>query len=144
MSNHLEIIHLEEHDPALNMPYAPAIKARAGTPVYLAGVTAAPIYHHHPHIPAEFDAIPRDPAEQTRLAMENLRRLLRAAGGDLCDLVQVIRFITDLERNQDAVNRVMAEYLGDHRPTSTTVEVTRLATDPRLIVELSAIAVVPS
>jgi hypothetical protein len=31
------------------MPYAPAIKVRGGTTVYLAGVTAAPIYHHHPN-----------------------------------------------------------------------------------------------
>jgi hypothetical protein len=32
--------------------------------------------------------------------------------------------------------------MGSHRAVSTTVEVTRLATDPRLVVELAAIAVV--
>jgi hypothetical protein len=37
----------------------------------------------------------------------------------------------------------MAEHLGDHRAASTTVEVVRLATDPRLVLELQAIAVVP-
>ena len=36
----------------------------------------------------------------------------------------------------------MGKYLGDHRATSTTVEVTRLATDDRLVVELAAVAVV--
>jgi enamine deaminase RidA (YjgF/YER057c/UK114 family) len=121
----------------------PAIKAKRGKTVYVAGAMAAPLYHHHPHIPEEFDQIPSDPAEQTRLAMESLRRVLRAAGGDLCDVVQLIRFIKDLDTNQDAVNRVMVEYFGDHRPTSTTVEIVRLATDPRLVVEVSAIAVVP-
>ena len=33
--------------------------------------------------------------------------------------------------------------MGDRRATSTTVEVTRLATDDRLMVELAAVAVVP-
>jgi hypothetical protein len=33
--------------------------------------------------------------------------------------------------------------MGDHRPASTTVEVTRLATDPRLVLELRAVAVAP-
>jgi enamine deaminase RidA (YjgF/YER057c/UK114 family) len=111
--------------------------------VYLAGAMAAPLYHHHPHRPEDFDTIPRDAAAQTRIAMESLRQVLRAAGGELADIVQMIRFIKDLDKNQDAVNRVMAEYLGDHRPTSTTVEIVRLATDPRLVVEVSAIAVVP-
>ena len=32
--------------------------------------------------------------------------------------------------------------MGDHRATSITVEVTRLATDDRLVVELAAVAVV--
>jgi hypothetical protein len=36
----------------------------------------------------------------------------------------------------------MAEHLGEHRPTSTTVEVLRLATDPRLVLEVTAVAVV--
>lgn len=147
MSGHLEVIHHQGHDPALNMPYVPAIKVLSGKTVYLAGVTAAPVYHQHPHIPSDFDAIPADPAEQTRLTMQHLRLALQAAGGDLADLVQVFRFIKDLDkdldRNQDAINRVMAEYLGQHRPTSTTVEVVRLATDPRLVLELTAVAVVP-
>jgi hypothetical protein len=42
------------------MPYAPAIKVKGGTIVYLAGVTAAPAYHHHPHRSEEFDNLPRD------------------------------------------------------------------------------------
>ena len=51
------------------MPYAPAISmVKGGTTVYLAGVTAAPVYHHHPHRPEEFDTMPRDMAGQTRAA----------------------------------------------------------------------------
>jgi 2-iminobutanoate/2-iminopropanoate deaminase len=142
VSEHLGLIHTEENDPAYNMPYTPAIKVRSGSTVYVAGVTAAPVYHHHPHIKSDFEAIPLDPGEQTRMAMENLLRVLRAAGGDLTDIVQLFRFICNIETNQDAINKVMGEYMGDHRATSTTVEVTRLATDARLVVELAAVAVV--
>src|SRR5579864_9501051 len=72
MPKSIEHIHWPDA-PDLWMPYAPAIKVKGGTTVYLAGVTAAPVYHHHPHRPAEFDAMPRDMAGQARAALENLK-----------------------------------------------------------------------
>lgn len=143
MRDHLEPINLPEYAEEYNMPYTAAIKAHAGKPVYISGVTAAPVYHHHPHRRAEFDAVPEDAGEQARLAMENLQRIVEAAGGTLEDIVQVTRYIRDVEANQDAINRVTGLYFGVHRPTSTTVEVVRVATDARLKFEISAIAVVP-
>jgi len=143
MSRHFEHIHTEENDPKWNLPYTPAIKVHSGKTVFLAGVTAAPVYHSHPHVAAEFDHIPTDAAAQTEMTMENLLKVLRAAGGDLKDIVRITRFMVDQERNQDAINAVMARYLGDHRPASTSVEIVRLATDPRLVLELEAVAVVP-
>ncbi|MCL4296935.1 MAG: RidA family protein [Anaerolineae bacterium] len=142
MNPHFELIHTAENDPKWNMPYAPAIKVHSGKTVYVAGVTAAPVYHSHPHIPAEFDNIPEEAGRQTEMALDNLRNVLRAAGGDLGDVVQLFRFMVDQEKNQDAINRVMARYFGDHRPTTTSVEVVRLATDPRLVLEITAVAVV--
>jgi len=143
MSHHIEHIHTEENDPKWNMPYTPAIKVHSGKIVFVAGVTAAPVYHSHPHIPSEFDDIPEDPGLQTEKAMENLRNVLKAAGGDLGDIVQLNRFIVDLDKNQDAINATMKRYMGVHVSTSTSVEIVRLATDPRLVVELAAVAVVP-
>ncbi len=141
--SHLEVIHSVADSDEYNMPYAPAIRVLSGKTVYVAGVTAAPVYHHHPHIPAEFDGIPEDAAEQARMTMENLQNVLRAAGGDLCHIVQMFRFIPNIQQNQDAINRVMGENMGKHRATTTTVEVSRLATDPRLKLEIAAVAVVP-
>ena len=115
----------------------------SGKLVFLAGVTAGQVYHSHPHIPAEFEDIPSDPAEQTALTMENLKAVLAAAGGTLTDIVQLTRFIVDEDRNQDEINRVMAQYFGSHRPASTSVEIVRLATDPKFVLELEAVAVVP-
>ena len=65
MTKSIEHVHWPDA-PDLWMPYAPAIKVRGGTTVYLAGVTAAPVYHHHPHRPEEFDAMPRDMAGQAQ------------------------------------------------------------------------------
>jgi enamine deaminase RidA (YjgF/YER057c/UK114 family) len=140
----VDLVHLPENDPRYHMPYTPAIKVHGGAFVFVAGVTAAPVYHSHPHVPEEFAGIPTDAVAQTEQALENLRRVLDAAGADLGDVVQIFRFIKDLDRNQDAVNAVTARAFGGHRPASTTVEVNRLATDARLVVELAAVAVTPN
>ena len=42
-----------------------------------------------------------------------------AVGGDLSHVVQLCRFIVDMEKHQDAINRCWPVTL--HRPTSTTV-----------------------
>lgn len=142
MSESYQPVHLEGNDPKWNMPYVPAIRVTGGALVFISGVTAAPVYHSHPHVADEFADIPSDPARQAEMTVENLKRVLEAAGGGLGDLVQLMRFIVDAERNQDAINRVLGQALGSHRPTTTTVEVVRLATDPRLVLELQGVAVV--
>ena len=119
MKKTIEHIHWPDA-PDMWMPYAPAIKARGGTTVYLAGVTAAPVYHHHPHRPEEFDAMPCDMEGQARAALENLKRGLAAVGADFGDVVTADRFVTDLT-DQDALNRVWAEYFRDAKPATTTV-----------------------
>ena len=140
MPKTIEHVHWPDA-PNLWMPYAPAIKVRGGTTVYLAGVTAAPVYHHHPHRPEEFDAMPSDMEGQARAALDNLQRGLKAVGASFADIVTADRFVTDLS-DQDALNRVWAEYFGEAKPTTTTVQVVRLATDPRCLVEINAIAVI--
>jgi enamine deaminase RidA (YjgF/YER057c/UK114 family) len=78
--------------------------------------------------------------EQARLLMENLRTTLAAAGCTLADVVSATRYLTDVAE-QDDLNAVWAAYLGAHRPTTTTVEVSRLATHANCKVEISVIAV---
>jgi enamine deaminase RidA (YjgF/YER057c/UK114 family) len=140
MGKQIEHVHWPDA-PQMWMPYAPAIKVRGGTTVYCAGVTAAPVYHHHPHRPEEFDAMPGDMAGQARAALENLRKGLAAVGASFADVVTADRFLTDMDQ-QDALNRVWAEYFGDAKPATTTVQVVRLATDPRCLIEINAIAVI--
>jgi 2-iminobutanoate/2-iminopropanoate deaminase len=138
-----EYIHTEGVELGYNMPYTPAIKVHSGKTVYLSGVTAAPVYHSHPHVPAEFDHLDWSAAGQAEATMENLKATVEAAGGQLNDIVQITRFMVDQGANQDAVNEVMARYWGDHRPASTSIEIPRLATGPRFILEIEAIAIIP-
>jgi enamine deaminase RidA (YjgF/YER057c/UK114 family) len=138
MSRSISVVHHPTR-PDVVMPYAPAIVVRRGRLVFLSGLTAAAVYHSHPHREEEFD-LPPTMREQATLAMENLRATLAAAGCGLGDLVSATRYLTDLAE-QDDLNRVWASYLGDHLPATTTVQVAGLATHPRCKLEITAIAV---
>src|SRR5215831_14209471 len=139
MPKEITIVHHAERRRDVVMPYAPAIVVRRGSLVFLSGVTAAPVYHHHPHREEDFD-LPSTMREQAVLCMENLKKTLEAAGATFTDLVAATRFLTDVTE-QDDLNRVWGTYLGNHLPTTTTVEVRQLATHPRCKIEISAIAV---
>lgn len=143
MTQPFEMIHTAENEPRFNMPYTPGVKVTSGSIVYLAGVTAAPVYHSHPHISSEFDDIPLDSGEQAEMAIEAIRQVLIAAGGGLEHIVEMTRYIVNIADNQDAINQAIGKAMGAHRPASTTVEVVRLATDPRLVLELKAVAALP-
>jgi len=140
-----EILHVAGYDPAINSLYSPAIRvAPAARLVFISGLTGAPVYHDHPHVPEVFDAVPLDIAGQVTNLFANLDLALAAAGAQRSDVVNLIRFFTNVAEDQDTVNRVQGEWFGDHIPTSTTVEVKRLATDPRLRLEIQAVAAIPA
>ena len=140
MTKKIENLHWPDA-PDMWMPYAPAIKVTGGSMIFCAGVTAAPVYHHHPHRPEEFDAMPDNMVGQARIALEQLNKGLSAAGASFSDVISADRFLTDMDE-QDDLNRVWAEFFGEAKPATTTVQVVRMATDPRCKIEINAIAVV--
>jgi 2-iminobutanoate/2-iminopropanoate deaminase len=142
MAKDVRPVHHVDRRRDVMMPYAPALLVRRGSLLFVSGVTAAAVYHSHPHREEEFD-LPQTMREQAALAMENLKKTLEAAGCRMSDLVAATRYLTDVGE-QDDLNRVWAEYLEGHLPTTTTVEVSRLATHPNCKVEISAIAVADS
>ena len=139
MTREITIVHHPDRRTDVMMPYAPAILMVRGRLLFVSGVTAAAVYHSHPHRDEEFD-LPATMREQAVLVMENLKKTLAAAGCTLADVVAATRYLTDVAE-QDDLNRVWAEYLRGHLPTTTTIEVSRLATHARCKVEISAIAV---
>jgi len=138
MAKELSVVHHSDRRRDVMMPYAPGILVRRGRLVFLSGVTAAPVYHSHPHREEEFK-LPPTMREQAVLTMENVKKTLEAAGCTFSDIVWATRYLTDMAE-QDELNRVWASYLGSHLPTTTTLEVSRLVIDG-LKLEISAIAV---
>ena len=83
---------------------------------------------------------PGDMRAQIRQVCDNVRAALAAAGADVADLVKTTTYVTDIDEFFKHVD-VRSEYFGAEPPTSTTVEVRRLAA-PEFLVEMDAIAVV--
>jgi 2-iminobutanoate/2-iminopropanoate deaminase len=85
---------------------------------------------------------PGDVVAQARQVLENIRQILAAGGATLDDVVKVTVYLANVD-DRPRVNQVRQAYFGPNRPASTLVEVSRLAL-PGLLVEIEAIAVVPS
>lgn len=81
-----------------------------------------------------------DMGAQIEQVGRNIEACLKVAGASLSDIVKTTTFVTDIDEFFRH-NEVRMRYLGAALPTSTTVEVRRLA-GPDFMVEIEAIAVV--
>lgn len=125
---------------AAEMPYAPAVEVINPERIYyLAGATAVPLYHKHPHDPAE-TALPDDIREQTRRVMASLKLVLAERGLTWRNVVRVNKYVTDM-READAVHQVMNAEFGDWRPASTLLCVNNLSS-PGARIEIDMVAAV--
>jgi len=80
-----------------------------------------------------------DMRAQIRQVGENVKAALAAAGATLADIVKTNTYVTDLDEYFRHVD-VRMEYFGPAMPTSTTVEVRRLA-HPDFLVEVEVMAI---
>ncbi len=76
---------------------------------------------------------------QTRAVIDNIRRVLIAAGSDLDELVQVTSYLVNMN-DFAGYNEVYGEIFSDQGPARTTVAVHQLP-HPHLLIEIQAIAV---
>ena len=81
-----------------------------------------------------------DMRAQIQQVGENIKTGLEAAGATLADIVKTNTFVTNYEKYTKHGD-MRARYFGPATPTSTTVQITRLA-DPDAMVEIEAIAVI--
>jgi len=126
--------------PEHNTPYVPAIKVQGGTVLFMSGAGPHKPDHKHPHVPEEW-VLPEDPAAQTRLVLDKIRRMVEAAGGTFTDIVKITRYLKNID-DQDRINDVIHEYFGAHLPCSTTVQVAGFVV-PTMLLEIDAWAVIP-
>ena len=106
---------------------------RLGNLLFLSGIGP-----RHP----ETERIPKGIEAQTRACIENVKTILGDAGSSLEKVVDVTVFLTDIDRDFAAFNRVYGEYFDSIRPTRTTVGVVALPTP--IAIEMKVIAECPA
>ena len=137
------------HDRAVNSAKAPEPVGlypharRVGNLLFLSGV--GPRKRGTKEIPgvtldAQGKIVSYDIEAQCRSVFENVRLILEDAGSGWDKLVDVTVFLTSMQRDFAAYNRLYAEYFKDNQPCRTTVEVTALPTP--IAIELKCIATI--
>jgi len=113
--------------PAPMGPYSPAV--RAGDFLFVSG--------QGPVDPATQKMSYGDIQHETRIVLNNVKRILEGCGATMADVVKCSVFISD-GKDFAAMNQVYAEFFGNAKPARTTVE-TKFA-DPKMKVEIDCIA----
>jgi 2-iminobutanoate/2-iminopropanoate deaminase len=144
-NRHMEIIHHPNYNKDVFMPFVPAIKIKSGQILWLAGTTALPVYHDHPHKRDEIQQyMTNDLEAQTRRAMDGIKQTLEAAGASFKDVVHVFVLrarprMGDIGKASAVINSYFAPF--NHKPTSTNVAVLELG-EPEQLIEIQMVAVV--
>lgn len=111
-----------------DLPFSQVVEA-AGL-VFLAGQVGS--------APGSHGAVPGGIEPETRAMLDNVGRLLRAAGLDYDDVVKCTVYLVDFA-DFPAMNAVYREYFPADPPTRATVGVTALAADFRIEIEVIAV-----
>ena len=101
----------------------------AGNLVFLSGVGP-----RHP----ETDDIPDGIEAQTHATFSNVMAILEAAGLKMSNVIDIMVFLTNMERDFKKFNSIYAQYLEGYETTRTTVEVGALPTP--IAVEFKVVA----
>jgi enamine deaminase RidA (YjgF/YER057c/UK114 family) len=144
-NQNMEVIHHPNYDKNVFMPFVPAIKIKSGKILWLAGTTALPVYHDHPHKRDEIQKyMVNDLEAQTRAAMDGIKQTLDASGASFKDVVHFFVFrarprMGDIGKASAVINSYFAPF--NHKPTSTNVAVLELG-EPEQLIEIQMFAVV--
>jgi 2-iminobutanoate/2-iminopropanoate deaminase len=87
--------------------------------------------------PGSHGPVPGGIEAETRAMLENVGRLLRAAGLDYRDVVKATVYLTDIA-DFAAMNAVYREFFPVEPPTRATVAVSALAANARIEIEVMA------
>jgi 2-iminobutanoate/2-iminopropanoate deaminase len=87
--------------------------------------------------PGKSGAVPGGIDPETRAALDNVGRLLRAVGLDYRDVVKATVYLCDMSEF-GAMNAIYREYFPTDPPTRATIGVAALAADYRIEIEVIA------
>ena len=125
-------------NPLAGYPHA----RRAGDFLYLCGTSSRRADNSHDGVTIHADGrVEKDIGAQTRAVILNMQTILRAAGAELSDLVDITTFLVDMN-DFSGYNAVYNEFFEARTgPTRTTVGVSELP-HPNLLIEMKAVAYV--
>jgi enamine deaminase RidA (YjgF/YER057c/UK114 family) len=107
---------------------------RAGHLIFVSGTTASG--------PDGRAMYPGDPYAQAQEIWQRIAATLEEAGATLSDVVQTRQYVVDISKWEE-IGRAHSEVFGQILPATSMVEVRRLI-DPTLLIEIEAIAILPS
>jgi 2-aminomuconate deaminase len=116
---------------------------RAGDFIYVSGTSSRREDNTHEGVTIHNDgSVTLDIITQTRAVILNIQKILRHAGADLSDIVDITTFLVDM-KDFKGYNAVYNEFFDAHTgPARTTVAVHQLP-HPNLLIEIKAIAYKP-
>ena len=82
-----------------------------------------------------------DVAAQARQTLENIGKMLAAAGASFADVLKVNVYLTDVN-DRHAINPVRQEFFGAAKPASTLIGINELAI-PGMKIEIEAVVGLP-
>ena len=121
------------HNDPKGVPWSQAVKA-TGSCLFVSGQTATDLNGNILGLGDIF--------KQTKIALDNLQKIIIAGGFEMGDIVQLMWFVTDAEKfyNSGASALRRNYFETNSYPASTLVEIKRLA-DANAMVEVQAVAV---
>lgn len=84
-------------------------------------------------------SVPESLAAQADQVYANIVAILADRGAPPSNIIKLTTFVTEDDGDADSVRKARAKYLGEHRPASTAVFVSRLV-DPSWKIEIEAVA----
>jgi len=93
---------------------------------------------HPPEGPVKVSAEPFE--EEAKMCMGNVERALKKAGATLKDVVRITTYLTDVERDYPAWNKVRKATFQGALPASSTVGIRALLVNARM--EIDTVAVI--
>lgn len=84
-------------------------------------------------------SVPETLAAQADQVYANIVAILADRGVPPSNIIKLTTFVTEDDGDADSVRKARAKYLGEHRPASTAVFVSRLV-DPSWKIEIEAVA----
>jgi 2-iminobutanoate/2-iminopropanoate deaminase len=104
---------------------------RAGDMLFISGQVARPFE-------GGAGMVGKDEYEQSKQIFSRIKRIVKAAGGTMDDLVKMTIYVVDITKNTE-VWRARREFFSGDFPASTLVEVRSLA-KPDVLVEIETVA----